>query len=681
MSEPLLIEPVPFEPRPLRIARTTRRPRRRLPPKALAGLAGLLLVLALLFSARAVEIQVEPLPERVSVSGWPHLKVGSLRLMLPGRYTLHAERARYRPLEAPFEVTSDPRQIARFALELRPGLLAITPTPAEGVRVIVDGSERGVTPVAPLELPAGEYEILLRAEGYASFTTRTTLAGGGETETVTATLRPDRAAVTVTSEPAGATVRVDGAEVGRTPLTADLTSGTRTVELSLAGYGPASRRAVVVAERPLVLPTVRLEALPGRVHLTSEPPGAAASVDGRFQGETPLEGTVPAGGAHAIRATKAGHDAAEAMVTLARGEARPLHLTLVAQRGEVQVVAEPADAEVLVDGQSRGPAGAAFELTAAPHELEVRRAGYEPHRLTITPRPGFPQTVRVRLRDLKEAQAAARPPVLRTPGGHELRLLPGGRFQMGASRREPGRRANETQREVELARPFYVGVREVTNAQFRRFKPEHSSGRFGAYELDDDLQPVVQVTWEQAAEYCNWLSAQEGLPPAYVTRDGRPAAAVPPTTGYRLPTEAEWSRAARYPGEGPLKYPWGPSLPAPAKAGNFADESARPLVAVVLQGYEDRHPASAPVGTFPPNALGLFDLGGNVAEWVHDVYSILPVGVALERDPLGPAPGELHVILGSSFLHGSISELRLAYRDYGTKPRPDVGFRLARYAE
>ncbi|HEY5908262.1 MAG TPA: SUMF1/EgtB/PvdO family nonheme iron enzyme, partial [Vicinamibacteria bacterium] len=117
------------------------------------------------------------------------------------------------------------------------------------------------------------------------------------------------------------------------------------------------------------------------------------------------------------------------------------------------------------------------------------------------------------------------------------------------------------------------------------------------------------------------------------------------------------------------------------QAGNFADESARSLVKVVLQGYDDRHPGTAPVGTFPPNALGFLDLGGNVAEWVHDVYVIPPPEAAMERDPVGPASGELHVILGSSFLQGSISELRLSYRDYGTKPRPDVGFRVARYAE
>jgi formylglycine-generating enzyme required for sulfatase activity len=682
LSEPiLLIEPVPFEPRPLRVARVSRPRRRRVPPVVLAGLVVLALGVGLLSAARAVEVELQPLPDTVSVSGRPHLKVGSLRLMLPGRYTLHAEKARYRPLEVPFEVTRDPRQVARFSLELLPGLLAIDVTPASGVRVLVDGSERGVTPFSPLELPAGEHEVALRAEGYAIFTARVTLAGGGETETLTAALHPDRAPVMFTSEPPGAALRVDGSEIGRTPLTAELTSGARMVEAHLQGFGSVTRRITVVAEQPLTVAPFRLEPLPGRLQVTSEPPGAAVSVDGRFRGETPVEVELEAGDAHLVRATRAGHAPAGETVTLARGESRPLHLELKAQRGEVQVVADPVDAEVLVDGQPRGPAGSAFELTAVPHLLEVRRAGYEPHQVTVTPRPGFPQTVRVRLRSVKEAQVAARPPVLRTPAGHELRLLEGGRFQMGASRREPGRRGNETQHEVELTRPYYLAVREVTNAQFRRFKPEHSSGRFGAYELNDDPQPAVQVTWEDAASYCNWLSAQEGLPPAYATRDGRPASTEPLTTGYRLPTEAEWSRAARYPDGGPLKYPWGPSLPAPPKAGNFADESARPLVAVVLQGYEDRFPVSAPVGTFLPNPLGFFDLGGNVAEWVHDVYSILPAESPVERDPTGPPPGELHVVLGSSFLHGSVSELRLAYRDYATKPRPDVGFRIARYAE
>jgi len=75
-------------------------------------------------------------------------------------------------------------------------------------------------------------------------------------------------------------------------------------------------------------------------------------------------------------------------------------------------------------------------------------------------------------------------------------------------------------------------------------------------------------------------------------------------------------------------------------------------------------------------------MGGNVAEWVHDYYTIYPAAsTAVETDPLGPQDGQYHVIRGSSWMDSTISELRLTYRDYGDKARPDLGFRIARYAE
>jgi formylglycine-generating enzyme required for sulfatase activity len=168
-----------------------------------------------------------------------------------------------------------------------------------------------------------------------------------------------------------------------------------------------------------------------------------------------------------------------------------------------------------------------------------------------------------------------------------------------------------------------------------------------------------------------------------VERDGRLLPTAPIGTGYRLPTEAEWERVARYPGgPGALKYPWGQSLPVPPGAGNYADTRARGLVAQVLEGYDDEYAVTAPVGSFAPNALGLLHLGGNVAEWAHDFYSIMPSVVGqVARDPVGPAEGEYHVIRGASFLDATVSELRLSYRDYGKDARADVGFRNARYAE
>jgi formylglycine-generating enzyme required for sulfatase activity len=99
----------------------------------------------------------------------------------------------------------------------------------------------------------------------------------------------------------------------------------------------------------------------------------------------------------------------------------------------------------------------------------------------------------------------------------------------------------------------------------------------------------------------------------------------------------------------------------------------------IIFGYNDNHIVAAPVGTFAANALDLYDMSGNVAEWVHDFYEI--PNEEPTSDPLGPPTGEYHVNRGSSWMHGTITELRLSFRDYGNGGRQDVGFRVARYAE
>ena len=84
--------------------------------------------------------------------------------------------------------------------------------------------------------------------------------------------------------------------------------------------------------------------------------------------------------------------------------------------------------------------------------------------------------------------------------------------------------------------------------------------------------------------------------------------------------------------------------------------------------------------TIRANYHGVFDMTGNAAEWVHDYYgSVGTLGGVAEVDPLGPEAGQFHTIRGSSWANGSITELRLSFRDFGAEPRDDVGFRIARY--
>jgi formylglycine-generating enzyme required for sulfatase activity len=613
-------------------------PRRSGPaPRARSGLrrrtialAGLLLVAAtavvLVSRLAAFGVVITPQPDALVLRGaWPVVRLGSRFVALPGGYTLVAERDGYRSLEAAVDVTGEAGQVLRFAMQPLPGRLTVDTGGVAGAEVALDGRSMGETPLAAFAAEAGEREVRVRADGYEEFRARVTIEGRG---------REQRLAVALIALP--------------TPP---------------AGPPPPPAPAVLVVR--------------------SEPAGARVEVDGRARGETPLELAVEPGTEHAVRLTKEGHDDASLSARLRAGVRHEETVRLAPRLGEVKVAARPPDAELLVDGRPAGRADQTLRLLAVPHEIEIRRQGYETAKETITPRPGFPQTVSVALKSREELREERTPRVARSPEGHELRLVEGGTFRMGASRREPGRRANEPLRDVELTRRFYVATREVSNLQFRRFEPGHASGRAGAESLDLDDQPVVRVTWQQAAAYCNWLSEREGLPRTYVERDGRLLPTAPIGTGYRLPTEAEWERVARYPGgPGALKYPWGQSLPVPPGAGNYADTRARGLVAQVLEGYDDEHAVTAPVGSFAPNALGLLHLGGNVAEWAHDFYSIMPSVVGqVARDPVGPAEGEYHVIRGASFLDATVSELRLSYRDYGKDARADVGFRIARYAE
>ena len=129
------------------------------------------------------------------------------------------------------------------------------------------------------------------------------------------------------------------------------------------------------------------------------------------------------------------------------------------------------------------------------------------------------------------------------------------------------------------------------------------------------------------------------------------------------------------------KYPWGDALPVPAGAGNFGDRKAQPLLQTFLEDLDDGYATTANVGSFAANALGFHDLGGNVAEWTTDLYTVQPATATVAVDPLAGSAGNLHVIRGSSWRHATVTELRAAFRDYGEGRRDDVGFRIARYAE
>jgi eukaryotic-like serine/threonine-protein kinase len=233
----------------------------------------------------------------------------------------------------------------------------------------------------------------------------------------------------------------------------------------------------------------------------------------------------------------------------------------------------------------------------------------------------------------------------------ELVLVPAGRFLMGSPEGEErdksvGKLVESPPREVKINRPFYMGKYEVTNAQFRRFKPNYSSGSnvrvdlhsgsIVGIDLNGDDQPVAAVRWHDAVAFGEWLSRKSGK-------------------AIRLPTEAEWEYACRAGTTTPFHFGATLSTTQANYHGGYTYGRG-------AQGEFRKKTTN--VGSFPPNAFGLHDMHGNLWEWCAD-----------QANP--KAPSSDRIVRGGSWLDNP-GTCRSAIR-FTAPPhfmRTDFGFRV-----
>ncbi len=647
--------------------------------------AALLLIASIVFfllTAKAIHIETEPAQSDITIASRLMFKLGTSYLLLPGEHKIALAAPGYYDLEESLVVGSKGQQKFFFQLDKLPGSLKVETGALTGAEVLLDGERKGKTPVVINALPAGRYKIDILLEGYLPHTEEVDLKGLGKENHLKAELLPAWAEVSFTSRPENAELYVDDTLIGQTPLTTNIMQGQHTASVRRRGYKQWQRTLKVTAGEAQRFDEITLAPADATVVLQSKPSAASVTVDGNYQGLTPIEFAVTPDTTARISLFKQGYKPAAHTVKLASGEQKHVTITLAARLVEIVFSVEPADAELYINGKRQAAANTRIQLPARQHNMEVKRDGYVTVSKNISPHSGLVQHVRVRLKSLQEVKRESVQPIIKTSAGQTLKLFRPGEFTAGASRREPGRQANETLQKIRLGRAFYMSLHEVTNAQYKLFKPGHSAGRIQGHSLDQGSHPVTRVSWQDAAKYCNWLSRQEKLTSFYEESNSKIVGINPAADGYRLPTEAEWAWAARTRADKPmLKFPWGGQMPPTEKSGNFADTSSANFIGKIIGGYNDGFPVTAPVGSFMANDKGLFDMGGNVAEWVNDFYDIAVSQKTVLRDPLGPKSGEFYVIRGSGWAHGTITELRLSYRDYGSEPRDDVGFRIARFLE
>jgi len=677
------VSPISFDPRAAGRAATGRRI-----SKAALVIYTAFVVLATLgwfaFTAKSVRFETTPAADMFDIPDTLfQVRIGDRYMLRPGRHRVAAELEGYYPIDEVVEIGDRADQTVELEFVRLPGLIAFATEPEAGAEVRVDGELIGTTPIEDYELRPGTHQVQFNAERYLTELVTIDVEGGHVRAAVEAELTPSWAPVSVSSRPSGAEIRVDGRLMGATPAELELTAGDREIEISRAGYNAWSRQVRVVADEPQVLPEVVLTLADARISLTSVPDDASISVDGEHVGRTPFDLSLRPNVAHTVRVSKPGYESETLEFTLEPGSRDSIALDLTQLLGTVEVTSSPDGAEVLVNGEPAGTTPLELELMAVEQSVAVRREGYADAEQRITPRPGYSQRLPFELVPLDDATGGGYPRVVATGLGFDLRLIPAGRIQMGASRADGATvRESNRFRTVEVTRAFYLAATEMTNATYRRCDPEHDSGTFEGVSLDDADQPVVNVTVQEISRCLNQLSIEDGLQPVYRESNGvlTPQA---DRNGYRLPTEAEFALALRVAGREdvmPLKFPWGDEPRPPAdRIENVADLSASNILETTLVTYTDGFAVSAPVGSLEPNAAGLFDMGGNVSEWVQDFYDPLetfPDEVIV--DPQGPETGRSNIVRGPSWRSALERQLRLSYLEYEDNGREDIGFRVAR---
>ena len=658
-------------------------PRLALISLAAAGMAALIAFLVL---ATSVSIITDPqvAEAKISVSGWPVLRLGHRHLLLAGRHRVRVQAPGYAPAEALITVARGDEGPYSIALEPLHGYLQISLAaagpPPQG-RAFLDGADAGAVP-GTIKAATGHRLLRIETDLYAPMETAVEVTGRGQTQSLELQLAANWGTLNLRSEPPGAQAWWGERSLGTTPLSAKVRAGRHPLRLALAGRKTQTLMTGLDAGQSLDAPPVILPPLDATLELDTVPSQALVSLNGRYAGSSPLRLSVATDAPQSLRVSKPGHAERSLNLALEPGSTQSRTLRLEPLSAQLDLEVSPADAMVLIDGREHGRGSTILRLLQRPYLLQVRRAGYVEHKASIT--PGVLRRLRVQLLTPEQHFWAAQPAAYQNPGGLRMLLFRDlGDVDMGSPRREAGRRSNEQQYKVRLTRPFYVSATEVSNAQFRRFRPEHSGGHHKGRSLDGERQPAVNISWQDAALYCNWLSAREGLEPFYTITAGLVSGANPDATGYRLPSEAEWTWLALGADGARRLYPWGNAPTPPAVADNFADDGqAADITNFTLPDYDDGHKVSAPVASYAADSHQLHDLGGNAAEWIHDWYSPTPPEAADDaavQDPLGPDIGEFHAIRGASWMRGHLPQLRLSYRRSGASPEPDVGFRIARY--
>ncbi len=657
-----------------------RRQRRSFWQKIIAtgGVAIIAVVALFVFIFWVKAVVVEVLPEAAAtdaervLSGWGWVQQDKVYLLSP---------------EANLEVSAsgfigetirlERRTLARrIVVELKeaPALIKATATPADpDIQWRIDSEYIASGPQLQAPVEPGMHTVEVVHPYYQPQEASVDLMRGDE-RILEFVLVPVQGLLSINSKPKSVPILLDDISVGQTPLSLDRPGGSYRLRIETSDFESIDDTVEITYAQPVAERNYRLIYKKALLTLTLRPPGGQLLINGKISPTDTMPLELEAMREIVITYTKPGYLAKTIKRTFEPAQQENISISLQAEFGEVIINASP-QADIKIDDEAIGKTPQTLTLIALPHTVRLSRPGYRAIQKVIRPNSRNPIRIDETLLTEQQAILAESPAIAKNSIELELVLFKPDEniiYELGAHRSEQGQRANEILRSVSLDRPFYISRNEISAKHYHTFNRQISPSELA----------INNISWGEAALFCNDLSAQENLPPFYIADNNIVTGYNPSSIGYRLPSEAEWEWLARYANRSASTlFIWGNQTTLPKNVGNLADESAKNNVAFYIPNYNDGYPKLAPVGSFKQDRAGLHDLVGNLSEWVHDVYSVEIPSKPL-RNPLGMANNTSqsgHVVKGSSWRSGTLSELRSAYRQRAVGKSDSIGFRIARY--